>query len=1591
MPFSPDITLGNDYLTPFYADQVLPKKIREKKADWDAAVKQGVQTSRSRLGHLSGPYFDARPAAEAADPEHPAGHLALCRIVAKGLGYPVDPDAEELPVATYQAGGAHIDLPALAHLTTPKGDPYAVVVPAAPPADGGIISDPAFLIDSTTPLAVEATKHDDPDAAVDGTDTAVGLASTLFHPDEALRWIVVVGGGSVAVIDRAHWTDGKWLGVNLDDALGTADTTPGGAYDQITYLFSHDAIAGDEILIDTAVEGSRKEAVGVSEQLRDAVREGVQLLANEVIRDRKDRRKLRTIKETEDDKEGIDPQDLARQCIRWMYRLVVLLYAEARPSIGILPTRHPIYEAGYSMDRLRRLALVDLRTEEAMHNRHFDLSLRLLFDKVNNGHRPPAQATLTMLDDGEDALAWTGMEFDALRSKLFGSDSCPDIDAAHLRDQVLQEIIKGLTAVHTKRGYEQVSYANLEINQLGAVYEGLMAYTGMFAREPMYEVTGKNSDGSKGSWLVPVADAEGYDPEVILHRRLDTGEEVPVVHEEGAFVFRLAGRDRKRSASFYTPSVLTEFTVRHALDEWQIANPDATAADILNMTVLEPALGSGAFANEAIDQLANVYLAKRQEETGQTVPPEDRELEVRKLRAHFAVNQTYGVDLNDTAVELAEVGLWLNAMHPGLRAPSLAARLRRGNSLIGARRATYTAAQVQKQPWKGTFKSPAVAPEYQHPAEVPFGTAHGGILHFLLPGEGWGAAAKTGKTIVRELAVDWAETVWDWKKQVHKKLTKAQIERARALTGVVEQLWARAAKDVAAHMASHDRTIDVWNQPTSTRRTPGPKATGYSDPNGAYRRLTTIMDAWCALWMWAPANGTDLPTVDAWLDMVEYLVGSPGNHADGTLFSEAQEDDTTARFGKGAIADAHGIWPWLDGCEQIAEAQGFFHWDLDFAPAIAAGGFDLQVGNPPWVRPEWEEADVLSEVDAWWGVTNLKSKAKSEVRQRRTHLLEGSGAGALVVNEAAETSGLSEFLGALSCYSELEGLRTNLYMNFMVRLFSTGSTLGASGLLHPETHFVDPKGGPLRREVYPRLRRHYHFTNGEFLFVDLSDRLEFGVHVYGSQRKGEASFVQCCNVVAPSTIDASLAHDGTGDVPRIKWENGKWDTRGHLARIVNVNSGVLDDWVKVFDPPGTSRLESRLLRPHTIQELGALTAFAQQPRRLNDVPNFWTVGFDEGKFKEDGTASWNIGIAESLDRVVLQGPHILNGTPFGQLPRPVVNSNNDWDPIDLESMGHGFIPRTIYRVDVDDQEFKRRQRHWNGHPFSTYVREVHREYVEIKSARTLQAVVLPSGPAHVGANVSIALPSILDTVVWAGLMSSLPYDYLIKVFGYKHIKKTVTGRLPWPELSEEIADEFRHRVLRLNCLTEHYSGIWRECYSGQWGQRIHSLGAEFLHSVGQVWQPSTPARLSRDRWGLSCDLDALAAVALGVPEDGLIQMYRSQFPVLAKNESSTLFDSLGRQVGHYHHAWDAKQRSFEDALKESNKQARRGKQQDKLWDRVVAWCDGDRSVDLAYLRPPFRRADRELAMRTAFRHFAPLAGREDLMGTEPLPEWEVWE
>ena len=385
---------------------------------------------------------------------------------------------------------------------------------------------------------------------------------------------------------------------------------------------------------------------------------------------------------------------------------------------------------------------------------------------------------------------------------------------------MLQHLLLSKESRGKDRGF--ISYAELGINQLGAVYEGLMSYTGFFAETDLYEVA-KGGDPSKGSWVVPIDRA--HDIAAMDFVRVEdeaTGELKAVVHQKGTFVFRLSGRDRQQSASYYTPEVLTRFTVSQALAE--LLDQDGhttTAEEILRLTVCEPALGSGAFAIEAVRQLADQYLKRRQNELGQRIDPELYQAELQRVKAHIALHQVYGVDLNDTAVELAEISLWLDTMVSGLQAPWFGLRLRRGNSLIGARRAVYSRAQVNDKSWlKATPTDVPLTGLAEEMADGVTARETGSrIHHFLLPADGWGSAVEAKEPEVRDLAPEAAKALKEWRRSITVKPTRKQVDALVELAHRFESLWQLTLRRLQIAEQETRRNIRLWGrEETGTHR-----------------------------------------------------------------------------------------------------------------------------------------------------------------------------------------------------------------------------------------------------------------------------------------------------------------------------------------------------------------------------------------------------------------------------------------------------------------------------------------------------------------------------------------------------------------------------------------------------------------------------------------------------------------------------------------------------------------------------------------------------------------------------------------------------
>jgi len=361
------------------------------------------------------------------------------------------------------------------------------------------------------------------------------------------------------------------------------------------------------------------------------------------------------------------PERIRDAALVLLYRLLFLLYAEDR---DLLPVEHDGYRP-FAITTLRRevnTAAAQGRTISTSAATWWPRLLRL-FSAIAGG------------SDDMGLPPYNGGLFDARRAPLLGRIALPDAAFARVLDRL-----------STLRGAGEaawINYRDLSVQQLGAIYEGLL----------------ERGVAVQGGLIAPVQD--------------DT-----LRHGSGAY---------------YTPEVLVQLVMRHAVapllaerraifaaalarivgDRRDKAERRASlqqhdpATAFLNLKICDPAMGSGHFLVSLVDWLADETLIAMEEAADTAVaidyrspladriaqererieaaaalhgwPLDPRHLDDRQIVRRLLLKRVvYGVDLNPLAVELAKLSLWLHSFTVGAPLSYLDHHLRSGDSLFGA-------------------------------------------------------------------------------------------------------------------------------------------------------------------------------------------------------------------------------------------------------------------------------------------------------------------------------------------------------------------------------------------------------------------------------------------------------------------------------------------------------------------------------------------------------------------------------------------------------------------------------------------------------------------------------------------------------------------------------------------------------------------------------------------------------------------------------------------------------------------------------------------------------------------------------------------
>lgn len=695
---------------PFLAVPVLKEVFPQGLEELDAA-------KRKRLRQA---YDEWHEAQETDDPRFADLHTAwIDEVLSRGLELDEDGRGDVLKGKDWCATHSNVSLP-----------------------EHGVSLSPDFAVvgnDDKPLMLVHAYR---PDVDLDATSKLDGWAST---PAERMVTLCRATGCRLGLVTNGE----RWL---LVDAPVGAVTTFASWYARIwgqepvtlqafVHLLGIRRFFVDESeRLPALIERSLKFQDEVTDALGEQVRRAVEVLIQALDKADQDRSRelLRGVKEAE----------LYEAALTVMMRLVFLLSAEER---GLLLLGDERYEANYALSTLR----MQLRAEsDEILERRWDAWSRLLavFRAVYGGieHenlRLPALGGSLFDPD----------RFPFLEGRAKGSDWRIDVAKPLPIDN--RTVLLLLEAIQQFQG-RTLSYRALDVEQIGYVYEGLLERTVKRTAEVTLELDATKSaqspwvtlaelesarlDGSerlaellqqrsgssasrvRNDLARPVDDALAdrvltacHGDTALRDRIKPFGHLVrtdpwgyPLLYPAGAFIVT-TGSDRRETGTHYTPKSLTEAIVAETLTpiayvgpaegtpraDWALKSP----AELLDLKICDPAMGSGAFLVQACRWLADrlVEAWAQAEARGGTVgadgrvvvadassEPMPRDTEARTIVARRLIAERclYGVDLNPLAVELAKLSIWLITLAKGRPFGFLDHNLRCGDSLLGIHR-----------------------------------------------------------------------------------------------------------------------------------------------------------------------------------------------------------------------------------------------------------------------------------------------------------------------------------------------------------------------------------------------------------------------------------------------------------------------------------------------------------------------------------------------------------------------------------------------------------------------------------------------------------------------------------------------------------------------------------------------------------------------------------------------------------------------------------------------------------------------------------------------------------------------------------------
>jgi hypothetical protein len=1221
-----------------------------------------------------------------------------------------------------------------------------------------------------------------------------------------------------------------------------------------TTAVSSDALYSSRCLLEEVIEKSQRHATKIADDLRENIVAAAEYLLQGVIDTSANRRHWKGMLDGRPVPDEKQLKGLFEESVYFLYRLLFILYAESRDLLPIGTS--VIYRDGYSFEHLREMAEKPLRQED-YEKTYYSETLHTLFAMLYRGYpsRNPAAHK-----DEEETHAKETMVFriPPYNGRLFDPARTPLLSQCHIPDRAMREVIRELSLSRPKKRQERrerYSYADLGIDQLGSIYEGLLVYEPSIAQETLVEATLKGEVR-----LIPLAQADEY------HIAYDEETLKPA----GSFVLRIWGGRRKGSGSYYTPHEITAFLVKESLaplvepiiegcgQRDERGRPLRHAEEILQLKVCDPAMGSGAFLVQACRYLGDAY--------GRAIIAEEGREEIRlgtqelaRYKRRIAETCLYGVDLNPLAVELAKVSLWLETLAQDRPLTFLDAHLRCGNALIGA--------PLRNR--NGQFDPSIIS---VLPTDAYISLTHVDSQEYVRRL----SKRRTENSKQIELFRGGQQTLFTGEEE---RLALIEYERQRL------QL------EESDEDKSLEEAVDLvhYKQMLLEEALQGNES--------AIRRFKEVCNLWCAVWFW-PLDADVLPPTSAlYRDLAGVLLNRP------TLYTpeDAEKYFQLAR----EIHDELRFFHWeLEFPEIWCDAEGKLRPE---------GGFDAIIGNPPWSKlapkskefwsnylPLFTTLGKQAAVRAAEEVRSTNPKADLQWRKYLKHLKQQG-----------------ELLKQKTLFAWQGKGQLNTYKLFVEKMLRLTRIQGIYSLVLPSGFYTDEGGTKLRELVFFQQQARFLFSTenrGGIFPIHSSMKVallsgEKHHRVESPVEQAQDQIIHCLFLVgkapdghnlAPSPalleqllpqLEQYVLHVPSSLVKLLAPDTFslmEFKNQREIDMVVSIyNTFPLmgtkraDSWNVSFSREVDMTNGSHLFREGTRLKLFGATPYAGR---------IWKTPSDE----------WYL---EQADTYTRSERVVKNGTIYfpSELSPEQVKYRHTGYILQKEERQRQALP--IVPDETYMPLYEGRMVHQFDHTAKAYIRGSGRS-AEWRALGFEEKEILPhyfvakrdcpdvdfragfcdvTGPTNERSMLAAMIPPFMpcghtvSTVVttpddwrihalWIALMNSFVVDWLLRFRVANHASFFLLESLafPRPKLESEEAQCLIRATLRLTCFTPEFAPLWERM-------------------TGEAWQGTSGVRDVQERARLRAEIDAVVADLYGLSEHDYAYIL-STFPLLDRDQ-----------------------------------------------------------------------------------------------------------